>query len=208
MIDPNLKSALKSSYDVKAQERESLTIEGWKEKERDVFLSFLVNEDVKSLLEVGAGPGKDSLYFSSKGLLTMSVDLSPEMVELCKSKGLNAREMSFDHLDFSDSSYESIWAMNCLLHVPKKDLEDTLLEIKRVLKPSGLFFMGVYGGENSEGIWEDDFYEPKRFFSFYTDEDLKIILENHFKIEYFVVVPAETVGGKYHFQSWVLRKKG
>jgi hypothetical protein len=45
-----------------------------------------------------------------------------------------------------------------MLHVRKADLGFVLEEIKNVLNPSGLFFMGVYGGEDSEGIWEDDIY--------------------------------------------------
>jgi SAM-dependent methyltransferase len=128
------------------------------------------------------------------------------MVQKCKEKGLQAEVMSFDRLDFPDNYFESIWALNCLLHVPKENIKTVLSEIRRVLKPSGIFYMGVYGGENSEGIWENDPYEPKRFFSFFEDDAIKELLSDLFNIEYFNVVPSEIVGGKFHFQSIILRK--
>ncbi|MFS0673510.1 class I SAM-dependent methyltransferase [Ornithinibacillus sp. 179-J 7C1 HS] len=198
------------SYNKKAVERNANDIQDWKVKEREVFLHYIHNENCSSLLEIGAGPGKDSLYFKENGLDTFSIDISPEMIKLCKDKGLNASVMSFYNLDFPDHHFDSIWALNCLLHVPKEDMKKVLSEIKRVLKPSGLFYLGVYGGENSEGIWEDDHYSPKRFFSFYEDDSLKELLSESFHIEYFKVVPKEIVGGNVHFhsfQSVILRNK-
>lgn len=42
-----------------------------------------------------------------------------------------------------------------------------------VVRPGGLFFLGVYGGtESYEGVIDDDQHEPRRFFSWRTDEQL------------------------------------
>mgnify|MGYP001175451682 FL=1 len=193
------------SYNKKAIERNSSVIQDWKINERENFLNYIHSESFSSLLEIGAGPGKDSLYFKEQGLNTFSIDLSPEMIKLCKEKGLNSDVMSFYNLHFPDNHFDSIYALNCLLHVPKKDIKRVLNEIKRVLKPSGLFYLGVYGGENSEGVWEGDHYTPKRFFSFYEDESLKELLSEFFLIEYFELVPK--VFGKHHFQSVILKNK-
>ncbi|MBB4822825.1 SAM-dependent methyltransferase [Sporosarcina luteola] len=195
------------SYNKKASERDSSNVQDWKVKEREVFLRYIKAEKHNSLLEIGAGTGKDSLFFKEQGLHTFSTDVSPEMIQLCKEKGLSADVMSFYNLDFPGGQFDSIWALNCLLHVPKADIKGVLKEIKRVVKPSGLFYLGVYGGENSEGIWEGDHYTPKRFFSFFDDESLKDILSEFFLIEYFNVVPKETIGGKFHFQSVILRNQ-
>lgn len=170
------------SYNKKAIERDSSNIQDWKVNEREVFLNLIHNEKFNSLLEIGAGTGKDSLYFKEQGLSTFSTDISPEMIKLCKDKGLNAEVMSFYNLNFPNHHFDSIWALNCLLHVSKEDIKTVLNDIKRVLKPSGLFYLGVYGGENSEGIWIDDNYTPKRFFSFYEDESLKELLLEFFLI--------------------------
>lgn len=110
------------------------------------------------------------------------VDLSPNMVALCKTKGLRAEVMDFAHLAFPDQSFDAVWALNCLLHVRKAELPEVLQGIRRVLRPGGLFYIGVYGGRNSEGVWEDDTYEPKRFFSFFEMDTLKGVLSEHFAV--------------------------
>lgn len=200
------KNDLIASYNHKAFERDSLIVPDWKLRERETFLSYLTKENHSRLLEIGAGTGHDSLYFQNQGLATISTDLSPEMVQLCIEKGLTAKVMDFAQLDFPDEYVDSIWSLNCLLHVPKSEIKAVLEELKRVLKPSGLFYLGVYGGEDYEGIWEEDSYTPKRFFSFFADETIKPLLSQFFQIEYFHIVPKEEIGGNFHFQSIILRK--
>src|SRR5690606_27119632 len=104
-----------------------------------------------------------------QGLDVTCTDLSPEMVALCRAKGLHAHVMDFLHLDFPPASFDAVFALNCLLHVPGADLDRVLTEIHRMLRPSGLFFYGVYGGWSFEGVWPDDQHDPKRFFVFYPD---------------------------------------
>lgn len=106
----------------------------------------------------------------------------------------------------ADDTFDAIYAMNCLLHVPKDQIRVVLGEIRRVLKPQGLFYMGVYGGQDSEGIWENDTYEPKRFFSFFTDEKMIELGEEFYHLESFNVVEYQPEG--LHHQSMVLRRMG
>jgi hypothetical protein len=57
-------------------------------------------------------------------------------------------------------------------------------------------------------VWADDPYEPKRFFSFHTDERLGEIVAESFDICSFrrSVVAAKRAEG-LHFQSLILRKR-
>lgn len=206
MMMNELKESLQQSYDKETKSRDRLDVQDWKVIEREKFLELLMLENKKNLLEIGAGTGRDSLYFNDKGFSVKTIDLSSAMVALCREKGLDAETMSFDQLDFPSDTFDGIWALNCLLHVPKKELASVLNGIKRVLKPGGIFFMGVYGGVESEGVWEGDHYEPKRFFSFFTDEALKETVSSIFTIERFHSVPPEEVGGSLSFQSLTLRK--
>lgn len=197
---------LAEAYNNKAIERDQSPYPEWKRLERERFLEYIMEEKKADLLEIGAGTGKDSQFFNESGLQTFSTDISSSMVEICINKGLRAKVMSFKDLTFPEARFSSIWAMNCLLHVPKEELREVLEGIKRVMRPEGLLYMGVYGGENFEGIWSEDTYNPKRFFSFYENQPLKELLSEFFTIEYFAIVPKETVGGKYDFQSIILRK--
>lgn len=204
-MDNGIKNNLVKAYDRYAEDRDNRKIADWKIQERAHFLELLKKEQKKTLLEIGAGTGKDSRFFQDNGLQVISTDISSEMVRLCRQKGLSAFLMDFYKLGFREGSFDAIWALNCLLHVPKKEFPEILQGIQYVLKPTGFFYIGVYGGREFEGIWQEDFYTPKRFFSFYPDQRIQEIVEVFFEVLYFKVVPLEE--GKAHFQSMILRGK-
>ncbi len=173
-------------------------------QERELFLSWLEKEGKCRLLEIGAGTGKDSQFFQTHGMQVVCIDLSPEMVRLCREKGLTAIEMDLMALDFPAGSFDAVYAFNCLLHVPKAHLQAVLVRIREVLKPGGLFYYGVHGGIETEGVYEADDYEPKRFFAVYGDEHIQKIAAAFFDLLSFNSVP--TGHPELHFQSMLLRR--
>jgi SAM-dependent methyltransferase len=199
-------ASLRDSYNRNAAEREKYAVEGWKVEERGYFLSLLQQGSKKRLLEIGAGPGRDSQFFQDNDLDVVCTDLSPEMVAICQSKGLDAYVMDFLNLDFPDASFDAVYALNCLLHVPKADLRKVLETVQHLLKPSGLFYFGVYGGHEFEGVWPKDNYTPKRFFSFYLDDQIKSIVSEFFDLLYFKTIPVEG-DDVSHFQSMILKRQ-
>lgn len=199
-----VKEILRQSYNNFAHEREKSELQEWKKRPRDSFLELLINEGRSTLLDIGAGTGRDSKFFMNNKFDVMAVDLSDEMIRLCQEKGIESYQLDFHNLHQIGKKFDAVWSMNSLLHVEKASLNLVLEEIKNVLKPFGLFFMGVYGGEDSEGIWQDDKYTPHRFFSFYTDESIQKVVSDYFQVISFERI--ET-GGKFHFQSIIMRKK-
>ncbi|WP_416730813.1 class I SAM-dependent methyltransferase [Fictibacillus sp. JL2B1089] len=204
-MDLLLKESLKASYNEQADSRDRVEIESWKIKELDLFIAALRNDGFHSLLDMGAGSGQHGKYLSDHKLDVTCIDLSPNMVETCRAKGLSAEIMDYYTLDFQAESFDAVWAMNTLLHVPKVSLPAVLKNIHTVLAQDGLFYMGVYGGKDSEGVWQEDSYIPKRFFSFYTDENLLEVVSPLFDVIDFHIVPE--AGGSMDFQSLMLRKK-
>jgi SAM-dependent methyltransferase len=198
VLDP-----LRQAYDTRAAWRDGLDKEPWKLAERQAFRDRLAPG--ARLLEVGAGPGQDSAYFQREGLAVVAADLSPVMVEHCRAKGLEAHVMDFLHLDFPAGSFDAVFALNCLLHVPNHDLPTVLASIRAVLRPDGLFFVGVYGGEEDrEGPLDGDQHVPPRFFSWRTDERLLgFAAAARFDVVDFH--PVDT-GRGYRFQSLTLRR--
>ncbi|PTM58779.1 class I SAM-dependent methyltransferase [Desmospora activa] len=177
-----LRSRLRHAYAQEAQMRDTRYKPEWKKRERQRFASLLKREEPVRLLEIGAGTGQDSLFFHEEGFVTLAIDLSPEMVAKCKEKGLDAQVMDATHLQFPDNSFDAVWSFNCLLHLPKREWNSMLAEIRRILAPGGLFYLGVYGGRDSEGIWEEDHCNPKRFFAFHTNDALCERVEQYFHI--------------------------
>lgn len=201
-----LRAALREFYDKTALDREAGTMQDWKIQERASFLSLLQKEQKKSLLEVGAGVGRDSQFFQENGFDATCIDLSPAMIELCRQKGLKAYVMDVSDIQFADESFDAVYAMNSLLHLPKSEFPVVLRRIERLLKRNGLFFLGVYGGFDHEGIREDDYENPKRFFSSFSDEHIQHEAAKVFDVLSFRAVLYDPAAAP-HFQSLVLRKK-
>ena len=206
MQDQPFRNDLRNAYDKYAQERDAQGMEEWKFKEREQFLTLLQQNGKKKLLEIGAGPGRDSKYFQDQGLDVVSIDLSPAMVELCRQKGLTAYVMDMTHIDFPEHSFEAVYAMNSLLHLTKAEFPQVLRRIETLLREDGLAYIGVYGGILHEGIWGSDRYTPKRFFSFFSDEALEQEASKVFEIANFNQVFFEP-DDPLHFQSLILKKR-
>jgi len=206
MNNAELRDNLRNTYDKYAQQRETHTMPDWKIELRSKFLSLLQKEQKKTLLEIGAGTGRDSKFLQEQGMDVVCIDLSPAMTALCKQKGLTAYLMDMADIRLPASSFDAVYSMNSLLHLPKAEFPVVLRGIDVLLKTDGVVFIGMYGGREHEGIWDNDSYEPKRFFSFFTDEHLQEEVKKVFDIISFESIrpePDDDLG----FQSLILRKK-
>lgn len=96
----NPKDDLRTAYDAKAEAREREP-QPWKVAMRQSFFERIHAAKAKTLLELGPGAGHDSLWFQEQGIDVTCVDLSPELVKRCQAKGLNARVLAFDELDYA-----------------------------------------------------------------------------------------------------------
>jgi SAM-dependent methyltransferase len=202
MRDEQIKASLVEAYNRQAEQRNKSEIEDWKAAERAHFLSLLQRENKRALLEIGAGHGRDSLFFQEHGFKVTAIDISPVMVGLCRQKGITAFVRDMIELGFEDNLFDAVFALNSFLHLSKREFPPALKNVRRVLRPSGLFYLGIYGGYDFEGIWEQDSYIPKRFFSFHSDENLKEVLIKDFEIFYFRNI--QLGEGNIAFQSVIL----
>jgi SAM-dependent methyltransferase len=181
-----ISAALRSYYDADAGRRDGVLKDDWKLDERAAFLDRLRAAEARTLLEVGAGTGQDSRFFADEGLDVTAIDLSPAMVERILEKGVRGRVGDVTALGSGDGSFDAVYAFNALLHVPDAALPGALSGIRAALRPGGLFYLGVYGGDEPEEGFTDD----QRFFSFRTDHDLMTYAKEQFDILDFHVVHA------------------
>lgn len=205
----NFKEQLIHAYDKDAQRRDEAEgkREMWKEEVRQKFADLLEKQEKKSILELGAGAGHDSKFFSDKGFDVLATDLSPEMIKMCRKRGIPAEVADFYDLSPLHQTFDAVYSMNVLLHVPRADVGDVLRSISAVLHEGGIFFYGVYGGyDKEETITDKTKMGLPRFFSFLSDSSL---LEN--VADQFDVLDFETrdIGSKQdvHFQALTLQKK-
>lgn len=199
-----IKDNLRKFYNQEAEYRNSGETQHWKKEKREHFQALIRKEGKQTLLELGAGSGKDSLYFIENGFKVTAVDISSEMVRICKNKGIDAYEMDYYNISSLNRGFDCIWAMNSLLHVPKQDFSMVLREIDKVLNESGLFYMGIYGGTDSEWDFQNDLIDVPRFFASYSRESLIDALSEVFDVDSFEQIDVDR---GIDFQSVILRKK-
>jgi ubiquinone/menaquinone biosynthesis C-methylase UbiE len=88
------------------------------------------------VLEVGCGWGELAGWIASEtGAEVVAVDLSPRMVELARTRGVDARVGDVTELSFADGEFDVAVAAWMLYHVP--DRERAISELARVLRPGG-----------------------------------------------------------------------
>jgi SAM-dependent methyltransferase len=103
---------------------------------RDVMWDEIVAAAPERVLEVGPGPGEVSERIQRElGAEVVAIDVSERMVELARSRGVDARVGDVQELPFADGEFDLVVAAWVLFHVP--DLDRGLAEIARVLRPGG-----------------------------------------------------------------------
>lgn len=206
MQNHQVRNDLRKAYDACSQEREASRMQEWKIAERASFLLALQQEHKRKVLELGTGTGRDGKYFQDQGFEVVCIDLSPAMIDLCRQKGLTAYVMDMSNLDLPQASFDAVYAMNSLLHLTREEFSEILHRIEALLRADGTVYIGMYGGYDHEGVWEEDSYVPKRFFSFFSDERLESEVSKVFDVLAFRRVYFEP-DGPIHFQSLVLKKR-
>lgn len=115
----------------------------------------------KKVLDCGAGGNCPPLaIFAEHGYKTIGIDNNEKQIELAKEfekkHGLNLGIGYGDmkHLPFEDNSISFVYSYNSIFHMSKKEIAETLEEIRRVLPQGGLAFVNftsVHDGRSSTG---------------------------------------------------------
>ena len=103
-----------------------------------LFEKYL-NQNSKSIMDLGFGSGRDSLYFASQGFDVLSVDPTPEFFNYGKSIGLNVVCKKAEDIDYVNE-FDGIWACASLLHVDSNNLNDVFKRCYKALRKDGVMY--------------------------------------------------------------------
>lgn len=111
------------------------------------FLKML-GDGKKQILDVGCGTGKASLFFARLGHQVRCLDLSIGMLRETMSQkndghDLNSTLANMKNLPFPGNSFDGLWTMAAVVHLPRQDRKTALSEFYRVLKPNGVLGLSV-----------------------------------------------------------------
>lgn len=160
-----------------AQEYDDETVDFWEQFPR-AFIDTFAKLSGTTILNVGSGPGRDGLLLQQTGKEVICVDASEAMVKLSSERGLQSILADFDALPFEDGTFDGVWSYTALLHIPKSAIDVPLEEIRHVLKPSGIFALGLIEG-NTEEYKERSGIGMPRWFSFYQKDEVVALCAKH-----------------------------
>jgi SAM-dependent methyltransferase len=203
-----LRADLARYYDQDAAARSGRAVADERVARRAWFIGRLAREDRRQLLEVGTGPGIDAAAFAAAGFEVVGIDLSPVHVELARAAGIEAYVASAHELPFAARSFDAVWSMSVLMHLPDPDLEAALAEFDRVLRPGGLAALGTWGGDGTEGPNPDDTIDPPRYFHWRTDASMRSAVERHARVEAFETWPVPGRSGRPFRYQWCVARFG
>jgi SAM-dependent methyltransferase len=145
---------------------------------RDVVLAAVSEATPNTVLEVGCGEGELAARMQSElGVAVVAVDQSARMVELSRSRGVDARVGDVQALPFSDDSFDVAVAAWMLFHVP--DLDRGLGELARVLRPGGRLVAVTNYADHLLELF--DFAGAERFELTFHGENGDALLGRHFE---------------------------
>jgi SAM-dependent methyltransferase len=73
----------------------------------------------RRLLEVASYVGGFLAYAGQEGAAAVGLDLNPQLVQWCRSKGLDARVGTLDRVGWRGEQYDGVWILNCFDQVPR-----------------------------------------------------------------------------------------
>ena len=110
------------------------------------------------LLDLGCGPGRDLLHFSSLGHDVTGLDGCAAFVDHAKRvSGCDVWRQDFLELRLPPNHFDGIFANASLFHVPSRELPRVLGELRASLVPEGILFCSNPRGADREG-WSGDRY--------------------------------------------------
>lgn len=170
------------------------------------YYLFLKSLPGKKILDLGSGPGRDSVIFKRRGYKPYCLDISEEMLGLCRKQKLPAIHMDMEELQLPASSFDGVWSYTSLTTIPKFKVWKIINKIYNILKKDGVLFLGLIEGKFEGWKSPDEKYKFVRYISRYTPEEVVRKLGNKFELIYFRKIDKRETG-RNTYLNLLFRKK-
>lgn len=118
-------------------------------------LAFMKQRDVRTVLDIGCGVGRHSLYLAEHGFEVTGLDLSTSGLDVARQAASGAgvvidyRTGDFTDLPVSNGSVDLALVWNVIYHGDESVVRKAISEITRVLRPGGLLLGTMISKRNS-----------------------------------------------------------
>jgi SAM-dependent methyltransferase len=95
----------------------------------------------RRILDLGSGKGRFARILAGRGAHVIALDISPAMLAAARGAGLDCVRGSAQRLPFREESFDAAIAVEVFEHLDPRALDDACAELRRVLRPGGLFVL-------------------------------------------------------------------
>lgn len=137
------------------------------------FLPYVKKDE--TILDIGAGSGRDSKYFSDNGYKYVAIDVSTKLAQIAKDV-LDITIIEKSILDISYShEFGGIWACASLLHLNNNELEQALYKIAKAAKKNSYVYLSFKYGDFS-GVRDQRYFNDMTMEKFNTINHSNLIV--------------------------------
>ncbi|MEM4346980.1 MAG: class I SAM-dependent methyltransferase [Candidatus Altiarchaeota archaeon] len=138
-----------------------------------IVIRIIGNLKSKKILDIGCGDGRFTSFLAKEGAEVYGVDYSERALRFAKVLVPNAKFVRMDsyRLGFKASYFDVVTLIDTIEHLKKDKEEQTLREIKKVLKPNGLVILSTVSNKIRVN---------KKHYRHYSEQQLREILGKYF----------------------------
>ena len=125
-----------------------------------------------SLLDLGCGGGQDAGNLAQRGYRVVGLDRTRALLSAGRRRyrSLPLVRADLRDLPFQAMSFDGLWAAASLMHLPKPEARRILTDLRRLVRPGGLFAATVTHGVKSRLV--TDGWLPGRYVARWRKDEL------------------------------------
>ena len=115
------------------------------------FVSPLNEKGSRTILDVGCGPGRNTIFLAKEGFYVVGVDISPTALKLALEKAINENlencifvTNDFLKLPFPDAYFDAAFSSYGIENMSLPKIKEALTEMKRVLRNGGSMLVTLH----------------------------------------------------------------